>query len=444
MAAKTVVCPECGAAAAPGRYACAECGTLLASVAVTPRSWSADDGGETRVVDLAADVPAELALPHDAGAWDVEAAPVADAPADAAADVVASVTDLAPRPAAVTQADALPADSGSPAFDEDAPLGSAGVEQPAGHAAAQPAAHAAAQPAGHAAVPDVLHDVADAVDHDNDRPLALDDRPLGGAATDRAAGPRDEPEPEPENETDADNDPHVESGSEATIAASAAPVAPIWPPVGDRGVVPPPETRTPAGSYLPPSAVLPPLDGGMVAAPAASSAAPAGGSSDRAAAAASAADRASATLVGAFDRIRVGADGARAIVAVGAGLAAIGVLLPRVDGLAGQSPFAGYFDRWFLGVPGMWIVLLGLVVLTLIASSSGRVASWPVGLPAIVAAAFLVGLVWPSLAGGFGGAIGIWLVLVGAIVLAIGGTLVRRVRHDVAEPSVPTSDGGGR
>ncbi|MBA2720310.1 MAG: hypothetical protein H0U52_13885, partial [Chloroflexi bacterium] len=41
MATKTVVCPECGSPAAPGRYACAECGALLAAVAVTPRVYDA-------------------------------------------------------------------------------------------------------------------------------------------------------------------------------------------------------------------------------------------------------------------------------------------------------------------------------------------------------------------------------------------------------------------
>jgi DNA-directed RNA polymerase subunit RPC12/RpoP len=43
MATKTVVCPECGSPAAPGRYACAECGALLASVALMPRSLTSID-----------------------------------------------------------------------------------------------------------------------------------------------------------------------------------------------------------------------------------------------------------------------------------------------------------------------------------------------------------------------------------------------------------------
>src|SRR4051812_22662144 len=37
MATKTLACPECGSEAAPGRYACTECGALLNGVAVRPR-----------------------------------------------------------------------------------------------------------------------------------------------------------------------------------------------------------------------------------------------------------------------------------------------------------------------------------------------------------------------------------------------------------------------
>src|SRR5215207_1372679 len=38
MATKTVVCPECGSPAARGRYSCSECGALLASVGMQPRT----------------------------------------------------------------------------------------------------------------------------------------------------------------------------------------------------------------------------------------------------------------------------------------------------------------------------------------------------------------------------------------------------------------------
>jgi hypothetical protein len=383
MATKTVVCPECGASAAPGRYACAECGTLLASVAVTARSWSgaADEGDEAGPDDRAADpepaTPGAPALAPDAQADLVDETAVG---ADAG-----TADPVAPGP------DGVSPGADPSAFDEDAPLGSVGEID-----------HA---------VTDVRHNVPDAGD------------PADAAV----------------------------EASESPVAATS-PVTAGWPPSGDLGPVARPEPRTPAGSYLPPSAVLPPMDGGAGApgAAIATTAPPIGagpaGAPDRGAGA-DWADRGSAAIAGALDRVRVNADGSRGAIAIGAGLAAIGVLLPRVDGLAGQSPFAGYLDRWFLAVPGMWLVLLGLVGLTVIASSSGRVASWPIGLPAIATAAFIGGLLWPYLTGGFGGAIGIWVMLVGAIVLVIGGVLdrgARRERHGGAQPSVPTDDGGGR
>lgn len=143
-----------------------------------------------------------------------------------------------------------------------------------------------------------------------------------------------------------------------------------------------------------------------------------------------------AALSDAVDALRVTTDAARRTVAAGAGLAVLGILLPWVNGLPGANPFAGYFDRWGLGGPGMWLVLTGLVGLAGVAGSSGRAASWPVRLPALATAAFLVGLLWPYLVGGFGRSIGVWVVLVGAIAVAVGGLLDREGRHDGEEPSV--------
>ena len=84
----------------------------------------------------------------------------------------------------------------------------------------------------------------------------------------------------------------------------------------------------------------------------------------------------------------------------------------------------------------MWLVLLGLVVLALIAVGSGRVASWPVGLPAIAMAAFVAGLIWPYALGTVNRPIGIWVVAVGALVLVAGGFLARRARHERGDATV--------
>jgi hypothetical protein len=129
---------------------------------------------------------------------------------------------------------------------------------------------------------------------------------------------------------------------------------------------------------------------------------------------------------------------------VGSTLAAIGIFLPWINGLPSEGPFSAYLVRWGMAGAGMWLVLFGLIVVAIVAGSSGRPESWPIGLPSVAVAAFLVGLVWPYLVGGSGRSIGIWVVLVGAIVLAVGGLLDRRRRHDSRDPAVGTGDTGGR
>ncbi|MEO5939687.1 MAG: hypothetical protein ABIZ72_02135, partial [Candidatus Limnocylindrales bacterium] len=232
--------------------------------------------------------------------------------------------------------------------------------------------------------------------------------------------------------------PDWSDGAAPEDAAEDAPGA--WPPVGDRGVVTWPAPRTPAGSYLPPSAVLPPLD----AAPRMAIAAPDVPSAvvEHAGAATAWAGRSRAALGDALDGIELTADGARRAVAIGAGIAALGMLLPWVNGLPAAGPFAGYLDRWGLAGPGMWLVLVALVVLAAVAMSAGRPARWPVALPGVALAAFLGGLLWPYFLGGFGRSFGMWVVLIGAIVLAVGAVLDRRGRHGATDAGVPSGDGG--
>ena len=361
MATKTVVCPECGSEAERGRYACSECGALLAAVGMTPRANGSALG--TDLNGRAADIGEMVAAAATDGDADDEIARAAAAqPTTEAVEVDqidVSTTAADPLDVEPTEVDppgwfAGPAAQpvGGAAFDENAPLASAVRSSPA---------------------PEVLHDLADTA--------GIDD-------------------------------------------ASAVATAPSWPPPGDRRPIPAPEPRTPAGAYLPPSAVLPPLDlpapigGAIPAAPEPESAV------------GTWASRSTAALSDALESIHVTADASRRAVAAGAGLSALGLLLPWVNTLPGANPLAGYLDRWGLAGPGLWLVFAGLLALTAIAGSSGRTASWPVGLASIVTGAFLVGLVWPYVVGGFGRSIGIWVVLVGAAVLVVGGLLDRRSRHD--------------
>jgi hypothetical protein len=409
MASKTVVCPECGAAAAPGRYACSECGALLASVALAARARRSapDPDGEAAEIGQARPEPVRehrrAGRAQDA-ATAVSAGPVGAAIAEPAASVAEGIDSVAETPAQPTVEDLgtavsslfVPPVADNPAdplhveigeaepFDENAPLAAA--------------SRLASQP-------DVLHDHVE-------------------------ASPVDQ-EPAPAN-------------------------GPSWPPPGDHGVVAAPAPRTPAGAYLPPSAVLPPGEpslglpsvraaavAGAVAAqagsgpagappiPAASAAAP--GADD---ASTGPASRGLAGLSDLLGSPRITTSASRRAIAMGAGLASLGLVLPWVNTLPGGNPFANYFDRWGLVGPGGWIPLAGLVGLLLVAAGWGRVASWPIGLPAVAASAFLAGLLFRYLFGGFGWAIGIWFSVVGAIVLLVGGVLDRSARHEPADEPV--------
>jgi hypothetical protein len=190
-----------------------------------------------------------------------------------------------------------------------------------------------------------------------------------------------------------------------------------------------PDVRTPAGSYLPPSAVLPALDG--------RSAQPAGGAASGSIAAAPAPSVASSgswSVRRAFDSLGVTGSLARRTVGVGAGIAAISFLLPWVNGLPGAG-LDGYIDRWGLAGSGLWIMFAAIALLGAVALSAGRPATWPIGIPAIVLGGILAGLVWP-LVFGRGGAIGVWFGVVGAILMIVGGAFEVSLRHDQQEPVV--------
>lgn len=323
MATKTVVCPECGAPAAPGRFACAQCGALIAAVGMQPREMT------TLEPSTSSEAPPETST-------------------------------LAP--------------------DEDAP---------------DPATHAAAD----SGVTDPGFDTSPELD--------LPPTPAGLDEVLRPAPPAWPPAPAPER---------TAAGATAFSAAPAA-----------SGI------RTPAGTYLPPSAVLPPLDGPSVAMAAA------GAGTVPAGVAPAAPDSPSPgrrlpSLDGLFDGVELPARLTRRAVGVGSAIAAVSFLLPWINGLPGAG-FDGYLDRWGLAGPGLWIVFLAAGTIGAIALSSGRTAAWPVGLPALILGSLVVGLVWPAVFGG-GAAIGVWFAFVGAIVTVVGGSLDMRGRHGSTESSV--------
>jgi hypothetical protein len=410
MASKTVVCPECGSAAAPGRYACSECGALLASVALSARGRGSAPRPKSKdgIVD-------DLAEPEIATAVDE---PLAVASTDPDVDGLgAAESSLLASPATDSvddphdNDDSLPGAAPVDPASEPAPAGPTGDIAPAEPPSGPPADSAQAAPFDEnapleaasrlAPQPDVLHDVAE--------PDDLDEEPT-------------------------------------------SPGAPSWPPPGDRGVLTAPEPRTPAGTYLPPSAVLPPLDAPLglpsvraaaaAASPAVSTGTIAGASSTGAPSSGSDATATSWTTRGRaglndfLGPAHFATSASRRAIAMGAGLASLGLLLPWVNTLPGGNPFANYFDRWGLVGPGGWIPLVALVGLLAVAAGWGRVMSWPLGIPAVAAAAFLAGLLFRYVFGGFGWAIGIWFTVVGAIVLVVGGLMDRSARHEPGDERV--------
>ncbi len=429
MAAKTVVCRQCGTSAAPGRYACAECGALLASVALTARSAAPEP--EPAAEPEPASEPEPVAPEPEPAAMPVAVASLIDPVASAGTDVQ-QPGHAVPVPAHVV-AEPVPAQAAA----EDAPPAIPGTTR-----VATPKYAKLGRPRSAAPPPDLLPHAGVLVPFDEDAPIgSLND--VSAEAEPDVAHDLATSAPAPDAVAAGVGGPDSVAQPRPALASGAVPG---WPPVGDRGVVDRPAPPTPAGSYLPPSAVSPQFAG------AGGAAAMVGAASFGSSAVAplaerdstSLAERGSAALGGVLNGIRVPADATRRTIVIGSALASVGLLLPWINGLASESPLAGYLDRWGLAGPGMWLVLLGLVGLALVAGSSGRAAGWPIGLPAVAGAAFLGGLLWPYLVGGFSPSIGIWLVLVGAVVLAVGGILARRVRHAGPEPAVTTPDAEGR
>jgi hypothetical protein len=206
----------------------------------------------------------------------------------------------------------------------------------------------------------------------------------------------------------------------------AEPDLPTWPTLSTAALAAASVPRTPAGSYLAPSAVLPPLD---AAASRDGHVTPvAGGHPD-------VEPKSQATLAETLDAFGITADTPRLMIGAGAAIAALGFLLPWAEVVIGSGLAGSYWARWGMAGPGHWIVVALLVALVGVALARDRLARIPRGPIAIGLGMLLVGLVWPYLFGVIGHSVGVWLVLVGAIVLAVGGILDLR-RHATASPDV--------
>jgi len=207
--------------------------------------------------------------------------------------------------------------------------------------------------------------------------------------------------------------------------------AAAWPPAGLLPPLPEPPVRTPAGAYLAPSAVLPPLD-----APAPSRNGHGPGSTPHARESSPAPERRS-SLAESLETFGITADMPRKLVGAGAAVAVLGFLLPWIDSIdTGAGFLDDYLDYWGLAGPGHWIVALALLVLVGFAFAEGPFAKFRVGAIAIMTGALLVGLLWTYLFGVATKSVGVWIVLAGASLIAIGGLIDLRRRHAEAPSAV--------
>lgn len=135
------------------------------------------------------------------------------------------------------------------------------------------------------------------------------------------------------------------------------------------------------------------------------------------------------------DGLDVGIDRA---VAIGAGLVAIGLLLPWSRVVIGSTDISSYFGRWGLSGPAHILVLVAAVAIAVLASVPNKVPAWlRSGVGGLFLGVFVLGLVWPYVVGPLGASIGSLMDLVGAIVLIVAGVLaVWRSRHVTDGPGV--------
>jgi hypothetical protein len=126
------------------------------------------------------------------------------------------------------------------------------------------------------------------------------------------------------------------------------------------------------------------------------------------------------------------------VVAIGAGIAGLGFLLPWAAIVIGSGRIGGYLDQWGLAGPGHVLVLVALAGLGAAAVQIERLPGWArPGVPAMVVGGLLVGLVWPYLFGSLRPSVGTYVTLVGAALLTVGGLVdLWVVRHAEDSPAV--------
>jgi hypothetical protein len=431
MATKMLVCPECESAVTPGRFACTSCGALLASVASAPRSLSQTESMTPPSVSPAApavDSTVVAATDRETGPEPIEpiepivgAATIGPAWAHGVLERAPSETDLDVE------------------FDEDAPLAAATPEL-APAAAVDPASGNEDEPP----IPSGLNGPDPEPDMDVDAAQA----PLPEAP---AIEPEPEPGLEPEPELAIEPEPAPEllaepflglapgSGEPASVvgadeldvevpAAAQAhepqwPETRAWPPPGatQSPAWPEPAQRPRAGAYLPPSAMLTTV------------AEPAGTAADRPDAPA-ASTHASVAIADGPPTEAARTDARRMpgidpafppqIVVVGAGIVALGFVLPWAPIVIGSGRIGGYLDQWGLAGPGHPLLLLVVIALGAFASQVDRLPRWArPGIPGLVLAGLLIGLLWPYFFGSIQASVGVYVTLAGALVLSVGGML---------------------
>lgn len=211
----------------------------------------------------------------------------------------------------------------------------------------------------------------------------------------------------------------VDEANAETPAASPMTVAGLSP-------LPAPEPHVPAGSWLPPSALLTGLDEADANGTAAAVLPGAAAARDRVN------PRDWLAAFGSADRRR---STARRLIAVGAAVAVAGFVLPWANGSV-TNLLNVWTSVWGLAGGGSWLVALGAAALAVVASSSGRLAGVQLTLPALLGSAFLLGLVWPSLLRASGRPIGVLVVFAGVLLLGAGGVLHASARHEAATPDV--------